>query len=350
MKKKQLIKIALLVGGVVFSHAVSAQNGVAELAQVGPDATKLANAYLSPIFKGFGIGLNSGWTNSAHSKNLGRFDLRVGVTGAIVPQKDEMFDVTGLGLSNSVRLKAGQSTLSPTAAGDKTNGPIVEIYNGSNKVKEFNLPQGANIPLIPAPQLQATVGLIKGIDVSLRAIPEIKMGDVGSINMLGGGVKVELLPLIAGKTAGKLLPFDLALALGYTQFSYNKNLDYDSPDGVAVEDNQKIEAKISGLNTQMILSKKLLVFTPFIALGYNTSKTSGGLKGDYRVITGSVPITNMPVYSTITDPVSLDKKNFNSFRSDIGFQLNLAVIRFYASYSASEYNSFNAGIGLGIGK
>jgi len=350
LNKKQLIKISLLVGGVVFSRAVSAQNGVAELAQVGPDATKLANAYLSPIFKGFGIGLNSGWTNSAHSKNLGRFDFRVGVTGAIVPQKDEMFDVTGLGLSTSVKLKAGQSALSPTAAGDKTNGPIVEIYNGSNKVKEFNLPQGANIPLIPAPQLQATVGLIKGIDVSLRAIPEIKMGDVGAINMLGGGVKVELLPLIAGKTAGKLLPFDLALALGYTQFSYNKNLDYDSPDGVAVEDNQKIEAKISGLNTQMILSKKLLVFTPFIALGYNTSKTSGGLKGDYRVITGSVPITNMPVYSTITDPVSLDKKNFSSFRSDIGFQLNLAVIRFYASYSASEYNSFNAGIGLGIGK
>lgn len=351
MKKQRLIKSALFLGSVIFSHAVSAQNGVAELAQVGPDATKLANAYLSPIFKGFGIGLNSGWANTAHSKNLGRFDLRIGLTGAIVPQKDETFDVSSLGLSNRIQLADANNNISPTAAGSKDMGPEIIIKNNSgNEVKRINLPQGANIPLIPAPQLQATVGLIKGIDVSLRAIPEIKMGDVGSINMIGGGVKVELLPLIAGKTAGKLLPFDLALALGYTQFSYNKDLDYDSPDGVSVEDNQKIEAKISGLNTQMILSKKLLVFTPFIALGYNTSKTSGGLKGDYRVITGSVPITNMPVYSTVTDPVTLDKKNFSSYRSDIGFQLNLAVIRFYASYSASEYNSFNAGIGLGFGK
>lgn len=336
---------------MIFSPAAFAQDGVAELAQLGPDATKLANAYLSPIFKGLGIGLNSGWANTAHSKNLGRFDIRFGVTGALVPKKDDTFDFNSLGLSNSVRLKSGQSPISPTVAGEKENGPVVEIYNGNNKVKEINLPKGANIPLIPAPQVQATVGLIKGIDVSLRAIPSLKMGDVGSVNMIGGGVKVELLPLIAGKTAGKLLPFDLALALGYTQLSYNKDLDYTPPSGSpAVKDNQEIEAKISGINTQLILSKKLLVFTPFIALGYNTSKISGGLKGEYNVITGSVPVTNMPIYTTKTDPVSLDKKNFSSFRSDIGFQLNLAVIRFYASYSTSEYNSFNAGLGLGIGK
>lgn len=350
MKKNRLFKITLLVSGVLFSHASFSQDGVAELAQVGPDATKLANAYLSPIFKGFGIGLNSGWANTAHSKNLGRFDIRFGVTGATVPGKDKTFDINSLGLSNAVVLKPGQNPLTPSVAGEESNGSIVQIKNNGNIVKEFALPKGADIPLIPAPQVQATVGLIKGIDVSLRAIPKIQMGDVGSINMIGGGVKVELLPLIAGKKAGKLLPFDVALALGYTEFSYKKELDYTSPDGSTVKDNQQIEAKISGINTQLILSKKLLVFTPFLALGYNTSKTSGGLKGDYRVITGSVPITNTPTYSTVIDPVTLDKKNFNSFRSDLGFQLNLAFLRFYASYSVSEYNSFNAGLGFGIGK
>lgn len=356
MKKNRLIKFTLLCSTVFFWHPLFAQNSVAELAQAGPDASKLASAYLSPIFKGFGIGLNSGWANTAHSKNLGRFDIRFGVTGAMIPKKDDTYDFNSLGLSDAVRLKSGENPFSPTAAGEKINGPIVEIYNGDDKVREFNLPKGSDIPLIPAPQVQATVGLIKGIDVSLRAIPEIKMGDVGSINMIGGGIKVELLPLIAGKTAGKLLPFDLAVALGYTQFSYNKELDYTPPPGSPqVDDNQQIEAKISGINTQLILSKKLLVFTPFIALGYNTSKTSGGLKGDYNVVTGSesvigLPGTYQPTYTTRKDPVSLDKKNFSSFRSDIGIQLNLAIIRFYASYSASEYNSFNAGLGFGIGK
>lgn len=349
MKKNRLIKFTLLFSGVVFTNVVSAQDGVAELAQVGPDATKLANAYLSPIFKGFGIGLNSGWANTAHSKNLGRFDLRFGLTGAFVPDKDKTFDVTALGLSNRLELANPSQTISPTAAGSKDTGPEMIINdNNGNEIDRFNLPKGANIPLMPAPQLQATVGLIKGLDVTLRAIPQIKMGDVGSINMIGGGVKVELLPLIAGKTAGKLLPFDLAVALGYTQFSYEKALDYNSPDPSNTSDNQRIEAKISGLNTQLILSKKLLAFTPFVALGYNTSKTTGGLKGDFSVIDPNSVV--IPVYKTVPDPVTLDKKNFNSFRSDFGFQLNLAFFRLYASYSVSEYNSFNAGFGFGIGK
>ncbi|MGV3546209.1 MAG: DUF6588 family protein, partial [Pedobacter sp.] len=33
-----------------------------------------------------------------------------------------------------------------------------------------------------------------------------------------------------------------------------------------------------------------------------------------------------------------------------GFQLKLAVLKLFASYTLSEYNYVNAGIGLGIGK
>lgn len=350
MKKSKLIKMTLLINSVIFSHGVYAQENVAELAQIGPDAEKLASAYLSPLFKGLGVGLNSGWANTAHSKNLGKFDLRFTLSGAIVPGKDERFDVSTLGLSNNVRLKAGESPLSPTVAGVETEGPIMEIYQNNIKVEELNLPQGANVPFIPTPQIQATVGLPKGIDVTLRAIPTINMGDVGALNMIGGGIKFEILPLFVGKTAGKVLPFDLAVALGYSQVSYKKDLDYTSPDGTSLPDNQTIEARVSGLNVQTILSKKLLAFTPFLALGYNTSKTSGGLKGDYRVITGADPITQSPVYSTKIDPVSLDRDNFDGFRTDLGFQLNLAFFRIYAAYSIAEYNSVNAGIGFGIGK
>jgi hypothetical protein len=280
------------------------------------------------------------------------------MSGAIVPGKDKTFDINSLGLSNRLQPTDPTKTITPTAAGSKTEGPLLTVRDDQGReIDEFRLPGGTNPPFIPAPQLQATVGLIKGIDVSLRAIPTVKIGDVGSVNMIGGGLKVELLPLIAGKTAGKLLPFDVALAFGYTQFSYTKELDYTPPPGSPEikNKNQQIEAKVSGINTQLILSKKLLIFTPFLAIGVNSSKTSGGLKGDYKVITGSntvigVPVTYTPKYEIKTDPVTLDKKNFSAFRSDIGFQLNLAFLRLYASYSASEYNSFNAGLGFGIGK
>lgn len=355
MNSKQLLRGTLVFAGLLTGSSALAQDEVGGLIKSSPqDAMKLAEAYLNPLFKGFGIGLNSGWNNTGRAKNTGRFEVRVGFTGAFVPDADKAFDVTRLGLSDNIRPTNPAQTISPTVASSSGDRVEMGIYNpafagGAIPVETFDLPDGANIPFIPAPQVQATVGLPKGIDVTLRAMPKVNLGDFGSIGMIGGGVKLDVLPLLLNKTADKLLPFDLGVAFGYTRFNYKLPLDVRPESGAQQDPDQRIEATFSGINAEAILSKKLMFFTPFISVGYNTAQTDARLKGEYEFTTGATA-TGSPTYTTFTDPMRIKNDDIGGLRANAGFQLNLAVLRFYASYSVAEYNSFNAGIGIGIGK
>jgi hypothetical protein len=359
MRKNQFFKIFIAILIIFISDSAFSQSDVSGLIKSGPaDAAKLAQAYLKPLFKGFGVGLNSGWNNSAHSKNLMRFDLRIGLTGAVVPPMDETFDVTKIGLSNNVRPTNLTQTLTPTFAGGNTLNTQLTVYDGANQpIESFTMPKGTGLNMIPAPQLQGSIGLSQGIELSVRAMPKINIGStIGSIGMYGAGLKVELLPLISGM-ADKIFPVDIAIAAGYTQFNFEVPLDVPVPSGSLsaapsqVQDfsNQRIEAKFSGINTEAIISKRFLVFTPFLSLGYNTAKTDVGVKGNYPIVTGVTPL-GQKIYTNYTNPVNINQTDINGLRTTIGFQLNLAFFRIYGSYSMAEYNSFNGGIGFGLGK
>lgn len=359
---KQFIRAALICAGLFSGVSAFAQDEVGGLVKSSPqDAMKLANAYLNPLFKGFGIGLNSGWNNTGRAKNTGRFELRVGFTGAFVPQIDHSFDVTNIGLSTytyngqamqRVRPVNPNEKITPTVAGSGTPGPLVALYTDDNReIERFRLPQGSNLPFIPAPQLQATLGLPKGIDVTLRAMPTVEIGEYGSMGMIGGGVKLDVLPLLS-KTADRIMPVDLGIAVGYTQFNYKLPLNVENASGSPNDPNQRIESKFSGINIETILSKKLMFFTPFISVGYNAAESDVRLKGKYEIITGATVIGPVvqPNYDTLEDPVTIKNNEIAGLRANAGFQLNLAVLRLYASYSVAEYNSFNAGLGIGLGK
>lgn len=353
---KTRIAIALLLALNTLSGY--AQSDVSDLIKSSPaDATKLAQAYLKPLFKGFGTGLNTGWNNTAHSKNLLRFDLRFGLTGTVVPQKDESFDVTSIGLSKNIRPTNASQVVTSSFAGPNNPGVQLSVYDSSNRLLEtFRMPEGTGIKLIPAPQLQGSIGLPRGLEFTLRAMPKINLGDnIGAIGMVGGGLKIEILPLISG-IVDKITPIDIAVALGYTQFNFSVPLDVAAPSGARPASpsqssdfsNQRIEAQFSGINTELIISKRLLVFTPFVSFGYNSAKTDAGLKGNYPIVSGADLIG--PTYTVFTDPVNIKQTDLSGFRTNLGFQLNLAFFRIYGSYSMAEYNAFNGGIGFGLGK
>src|SRR5690606_28632280 len=102
--------------------------------------------------------------------------------------------------------------------------------------------------------------------------------------------------------------------------------------------------KFSGVSIDAILSKKLAVFTPFIGVGYNSSKTDLGILGDYVVRNQIGPPT------TITDPVKIKQTDVSGVRANVGFGLHMAFFRLYGAYSVGEYQAVTAGIGFGIGK
>ena len=215
------------------------------------------------------------------------------------------------------------------------------------------MPEGKT-SVIPAPQLQLTVGILQNTDVTLRAIPKIKLGDdIGSVSMIGFGIKHDIMQDFAGG-AGKLIPFNLAIALGYTRLNMDIPLDVQPEAGSvpapgsqsADFSNQHIDGHFNAFQIQAIISKKITAFTPFFALGYNTSKTKASTIGNYPINTGEIAGQNY--YETFTNPINIKQTSINGLSADLGFQLELSYFRFYASYSAAEYQSVNAGIGFGI--
>lgn len=341
--KKCYFNQSILVLMLLFAcNQLNAQQNVGNLFKSGPaDATKLINAYFDPLYKGLGVGLNDGWTNTAKSKGFLKFDVRVSVTAAFVPKSDRTYDINTLGLNN-IKPALGSSSIGPTAFGNNQEGGRMQIYtsDGLPTTSFFNLPPGVGFHIVPSAQIQATLGLPKNIDISLRAMPKTQLSaDLGSLSMIGFGAKIELLPLLAGKSE-KIIPFDIAIAGGFTQYKYTLPLNINN----SSNSDQHIDARFNGVNIDAILSKQLLFFTPFVSVGYQTSSTNLQALGTYNFDTGNGRS------ATFTDPISVKKTDIDGLKGSLGFQVKLGFFRLYGSYTQSKYSMVNAGIGLGIGK
>jgi len=363
---KKLYPLFIVLALICSSITASAQSGIADLLQTSPgNATKLIDAYGQPLFKGIGVGMNSNWTNTAKPLKLLHFELKIAASAAFTPASDKSFNVTQIGLSNNVRLDpSSQSPIAPTIGGERgTNGPQLGIYDDNNrKLGDFTMPSG-KLPVIPAPQLQLTVGLIHNTDLTIRAIPTVKVSnDVGSVSMIGFGLKHSISQYIFGPAA-RVMPFDLSVMLGWSRLNLNYNLNVQpaqNSDGVGTAQHdpndpnhntdfstQHTDAHFTSFMGEAIISKKLLFFTPFLAVGYNTASTNFNIVGNYPITTGTNLTGTQDFYTVFSNPVSLHETSISGMRADIGFQMNLGI-RIFASATLAQYKSVNGGIGFGF--
>jgi len=352
-----LIAAALTMCAALGAKAQSGNGGFSALIQSGPaDASKLVNAYGEPLFKGIGVGLNSGWYNTAKTKKLLHFDVRISVSVASVPTTDKTFDVTQIGLSNNVRPDNASQVIAPTFGGSKNaQGPLLDIYDDSGqKVGSFNTPSG-KLGYVPAPQLQLTIGLVQNTDLTVRGIPSVNIGSGNNISSLGFGLRHDLIQDFVGKKAAKVIPFDLAVAFGYSHLNMNIGMNVQPDNGAQPKDgqqstdfnNQHVAATFNNLMVEVIFSKKIAFFTPFVSVGYNNTHTAFGTIGNFPITTGET-ITGTSTYTTYTNPINISETSVDGFRADLGFQLTPGFFRIFVSGSLAQYSSVNAGIGFGF--
>jgi hypothetical protein len=352
-----LIISVLMAFAALSAKAQSGGGGFSALVQSGPaDATRLVNAYGEPLFKGIGIGLNSGWYNTAKAKKLLHFDARLSVSAAFVPASDKTFNVTQIGLSNNVRPDNPSQVIAPTFGGSKSvQGPLLDIYDDNGrKVGSFNTPSG-KLGFVPAPQLQLTIGLVQNTDLTVRGIPTVSIGSGNNISSIGFGLRHDLIQDFVGKKAAKLIPFDLAVAVGYSHLNLNVGLNVQPDNGAQPKDsqqstdfsNQHVAATFNNLMAEVIFSKKIAFFTPFVSVGYNNTHTAFGTIGNFPITTGAT-FTGVPTYTTYTNPININETSINGFRADLGFELTPGFFRIFVSGSMAQYSSVNAGIGFGF--
>jgi hypothetical protein len=348
---------------------VMAQSDAAQLIKAGTaDANTLFNGYLSPLMKSFGAGLNSGWFQTAKPHGLGGFDITISANATFAPSADQSYSLTGL---QKVQPKAGEPNTAPSIFGSSSDGPIVEVRDKSpftgqdTAITEVQLPGGLGTNLFAVPTAQLSVGVGFGTDVSVRFMPNISTGDIG-VGLFGFAVKHDFKQWIPGM---KELPFDLSAMFGYTtananiKFSGNSSIQPEedpniyNPNPDKVYNNQKGDFKSKAWTTNIIISKKLGPFTPYVGVGYQSAKTTLAIKGDYPVtVPNSQAAATDPtspsfgkaaVIQDIKDPVNIEG-NISGFRATAGFRLKFAVLTIHGDYTFGQYNVASVGIGLNL--
>ncbi len=382
--KKHLLKAAaiLTIATLVNTQDVSAQGNTVDFLKTGKeDANALINAYASPLLKSFGAGLNGGWFNTAKPHGLGGFDITFAGNITFAPTADQSYNVGTLGLK-SVKLMPGSGgTAAPTVFGSNSSADTVGLfarYPGSTMdslLTRLPLPPGIGLNIFALPTLQVAVGVGFGTEVAIRYFPSMNFGGV-NVGMFGFAVKHDFKQWIPGM---KKMPFDLSAMFGYTSFdaSYKfDNLQAEKSSTTTynanpnkVYSNQQIEFGSSAWTLNVLISKKLAIFTPYLGLGYQYANTTLKMAGDYPIIdvnpnfdytksyipgptpnpfySPTDPNSHPKIVREFSDPISLSGK-ISGMRATMGFRLHLAIMTIHADYTFAEYNVASVGVGLNL--
>jgi len=186
------------------------------------------------------------------------------------------------------------------------------------------MPGGFKIPAVPLPMIQAGIGLIKKTAVDIRFMPMLNVGDNLNINLYGIGLKHDVLQWIPA--IGDAAPFSLSLQWGYTTLNTDLEI-YD----------QKISLNTKANTFNLVASKKLLMFTAYAGIGYNSGKTTFSADANFDL--------NGVKFD---EKVEINFESNNNLRTNIGLRLNITVLTIHADYTFAEYPTATLGLGVSI--
>ena len=318
MKKLLFIILSVLIGLSSFGQTLNILDG--DIAQ----GKKLIEAYFTPMTEGFGAGLNSGWYNTAKPHSLGGFDLTFTLNTVIIPNSGKTFNIEDAGgttftsTANNASTIFGSSNVTPM---EYKNYTSVELPDGGIT---FNMPGGLKTPAIPLPMIQAGIGLIKNTAIDIRYMPMLNVGDNINVNLFGVGVKHDLLQWIPG--IGDAIPMSLSLQAGYT--SLNTELKILE---------QKVSLKTKATTINLVASKKLLMVTGYVGLGYNSATTTFATDANFDL--GGIQFD---------EKVEIAFESNNNLRTNIGLRLNITLITIQADYTFAEYPTATLGLGVSL--
>lgn len=325
------------------------------------DANTLLQAYFEPIGSGFGTDLNTGWFNTAKAHSTFGFDLTVSASVARVPGADRSFDVRELNLNELEYIEEESSSpITPTAfGGDETNTTMGAYYTHPRTGEEellfnFEMPRGTDVPYMPAPMVQASVGLIKGTDLSVRYVPPLSLGNDIELDIWGMGLKHEITEWLPG---GDLIPVDISLQAGFTKLKSSIDFNVEPEQGPDVKNEfpddtwngQEAVLSANAFTINALVGKTLPFISVYGGVGYETSDLSISTPGSYPV---TVPNEKYPEESQskkikkVDNPIGISYDNNNSFRGLVGTRVKLAIFNITASYTLSKYPVGQVGLGF----
>jgi hypothetical protein len=308
------------------------------------DSQKFLQAYFAPGMEGFINSMNGGWYHTAKvHKKLG-FDISIGASGAQIPSKKDLINISELGLSSYL---TSNKPTTPSFSGPN-NGAIFQVtrnIEGQNVTASFTAPGGINLPtnLVPAPAVQIGLGLPGKLDAMVRFVPNIKFGqeqDDSSLNMFGVGLKKEITSWFdpIDKT-----PLHVSILAAYTSMKVSYGIN-DITSGPIRTENSLAEFDLNAFTLQAIASLNFPFINVYGGFGYNNGSSTFSMSGNYTgVFETGLSAPNNTITQSLIVPANLDF-NSNGIAATIGTRLSLGFFKIYGSYAIQEYKTANLGI------
>ncbi len=335
MKKKIIIILSFFLA----IANINAQNGPEGILFAdSEDTNRLTNAYINPLTKGLIFSMNNGWYHTAKVHKKFGFDIAIGFNGSIVPSKDEMFSLSNL---KSINQATGGSITSATIAGSEDDGSLATVTfeeNGITYTGTFEMPGGfkEELPLnaVPAPAIQASMGLPFKSDIILRYVPKVGSDDVKG-SLFGIGLKKEITDWFGplDKT-----PLHVSLLASYTTMGVDYIIVDDDPNDDIDIENGKVDFDLNSYTVQAIASLNFPVINIYGGVGYTGGSSTLDMTGRYT-LSYNASLNER----TLNDPLKLNS-NASGFKATLGTRVSLGFFKIFADYTLQEYNAINAGI------
>lgn len=354
-------KYKILLAMIVVNMSVSLMNAQIpgfELIYGNTSDTKIIlQEYMRPYANIMGANLNAGWYNTAKPHKLGGFDITATVSVAFAPSATLTYDVSQFeNLNASIE---GSSNIAPTVAGDMETPPELVYSNiktssgvlGSHELK-IPHPNGTGINYLPLPMGQATIGLFKGTDITLRYVPDLTIGEYGEIGVFGLGGRHSISQWIP--VLKRLKFINIALQGGYTKVETSAHMKLEPEVEVPMPDppnfdDQFLNMNLTGWTVNLIASQSIPVITVYEGIGFSSSAADLAMLGKYPkiVLIDEGENIGKTTYQVVEDPIEeLSYENKNNLRLNAGIRFKLGVLTIHYDFTKTLYATHTAGLGI----
>ena len=186
---------------------------------------------------------------------------------------------------------------------------------------------------VPAPIVQASVGVVFDTDLLVRFIPTMVMQG-STFSLTGFGLKHNIMQYFGPLDK---LPLNVSLLAAISKASFEYDLSDSTFGGNST--NRKMTFEADTFTIQALASIDLPIISAFAGLGYNAGDSQFNVSGDYSIdygITGIGP-------RILKDPISI-ASDASGVMGIVGARLNLLFLKIFANYTIQEYNTLTAGI------
>lgn len=320
-----IILINLSVRGLAQYESPSVSKLLSQTEFLGEKSNQFIDGYMTPLGKSIGNGMSTGWFNTGRPHKLPGFDITIPITAIVVPSEERSFSFDEM------------NEPTPTVMGEVNSSGIQYEMDSANFA---SLPSGTGIGFFVLPSLQVGIGLPFHTDFTIRYmdIENVKLNL--NVNMIGFSIRSSLMQFFGPLDEA---PIDISLQFAHSLMNVSSNFNTDFYDLSGA-----YTMNVKATTTNVILSKKLALITPYIAAGLNIHQfdqnmdwTSNGSSQEIRSLINNI---NSPNLAT---PEEL-YRNAN-IQITYGLRLTLLkVITFHGQYTDGQYNAFTMGFGISV--